>query len=152
MRFLAVFLGLMYPTLSKFFPTFEEELRLANGNIVPPQPVVYRGGGVVKLPRKACEWDVRQLYVSREVLEALLRKLVLQQCSNVRTAHGTVTDIVLDADGQSVKSANLRYPDGTTESLRSSLVIDATGTANGGESWIPRAAHRLTPTRQVCAG
>jgi len=121
----------MYPALVKLFPNFTEEVRAAGGSIAPPQPVVYRGGGVVKVPLTANEWDTRQLYISREVLEALLRKLVLRDFPNVTSLHGSAAD--LTAEGDTVKSVTVRLPDGCTQNIEGSVFLDCTGTTNGSE-------------------
>lgn len=127
--FYVVFLGLMYPALNKLFPGFNEEVKKAGGSVAPPQPVVYRGGGFVKLPMTAKEWDTRQLYISREVLEALLRRLVLERFPHVQAIHGNVTD--LTAEGDLIKSAVLKRPDGTVENIQGDFFLDCSGTANG---------------------
>jgi hypothetical protein len=124
-----VFLGLMYPALVKLFPNFVEEVKKAGGSIAPPQPVVYRGGGVVKVPLTANEWETRQLYISREVLEALLRKLVLRDFLNVTTLHGNATELI--ADGDIIYAVAVRLPDGSTKNIEGSVFLDCTGTTNG---------------------
>lgn len=119
----------MYPALMKLFPDFLEEVKKAGGSIAPPQPVVYRGGGFVKVPLTANEWDTRQLYISREVLEALLRRLVLERFPHVTAIHGNVSDLV--AEGDTVKAVALRRPDGSTENIAGDFFLDCSGTANG---------------------
>lgn len=121
----------MYPALTKLFPGFIEEVKKAGGSVAPPQPVVYRGGGFVKVPLTADEWETRQLYISREVLEALLRCLVLERFPHVTAIHGNVTD--LNATGDTVKSATLKRPDGSMENIEGDLFLDCSGTANGSE-------------------
>jgi hypothetical protein len=129
----AVFLGLMYPALMKLFPDFLEEVKKAGGSIAPPQPVVYRGGGFVKVPLTANDWDTRQLYISREVLEALLRRLVLERFPHVTAVHGNVSDLV--AEGDTVKSVAVRRPDGKTENIAGDFFLDCSGTANGSKDF-----------------
>lgn len=121
----------MYPALRKLFPDFIEEVKKAGGSIAPPQPVVYRGGDFVKVPLTADEWEIRQLYISREVLEALLRRLVLERFPHVTAIHGNVSDLV--AEGDTVKSATVKRPDGSIENIEGDLFLDCSGTANGSE-------------------
>lgn len=126
----------MYPALVKLFPDFVEEVKKAGGSIAPPQPVVYRGGGFVKVPLTANEWDTRQLYISREVLEALLRRLVLERFPHVKAVHGNVSDLILEGDV--VKSVTLRRPDGSNDKIEGELFLDCSGTTNGSKCLFPR--------------
>lgn len=161
LRSFSVFLGLMYPALTKLFPTFIEELRIAGGAVAPPQPVVYRGGGVVQVPTSSSEWDIRQLYISREVLEALLRKMVLRDHPNVKSIYANVTD--LKGSPGTVDTAVLRKADGSSEDLQGTVFIDATGTANGSKQNVvllqsrwdlanlnPCSRHRLVAKVGLC--
>lgn len=129
----------MYPALTRLFPNFVEEVKKAGGSIAPPQPVVYRGGGFVKVPVTANEWDTRQLYISREVLEALLRRLVLERFPHVQAIHGNVSDLV--AEGDTVKSAVVRRPDGSNYNVEGDLFLDCSGTANGSIGWLRKLGY-----------
>ena len=122
----------MHPALCKLFPGFESELKLAGGTVAPPQQVVFRGGGYVKLPSASRGWPVRQLYVSREVLEALLRRMLLHGHRNVSTLHGNAVRMNTTADRTHVESIVIRASDASEAAYPCAILIDASGTANAG--------------------
>lgn len=131
---LLVFLGLLYPSLCQLFPAFDSELRAEGGKVVPPHPVAFRGAGFLKLPdAKRDNWPVRQVYISREALEAMLRRLLLKNHSNVKASTALVTRILLDKnDSKRVAGLSVRYPEGRAEDVDASFVVDASGVACGG--------------------
>ena len=126
----------MHPALCKMFPGFEKELQLAGGTVAPPQQVVFRRGGFFKLPSAASGWPVRQLYLSREVLEALLRRMLLRDHSNVSTLHGNAIRMNTTVDRKTVESIVIRAHDAPEATYSCAILIDASGTATAGWCWV----------------
>ncbi|KAM0791043.1 hypothetical protein ACM66B_004339 [Microbotryomycetes sp. NB124-2] len=140
---LHLFLGLLHPALKAMFPSFETAFNEAGGKVVPPHPVSYKGTRCLQLPdAEKTGWPVRQLYISREALEALLRKLVLSTCSNVETRVGMAKGIVMSQDRKSVESVMVRSPDGQVDNVECAFVVDASGTTNGSIGWLKNAGFR----------
>ncbi|KAK4046352.1 hypothetical protein OIV83_006133 [Microbotryomycetes sp. JL201] len=148
-NFTVFFLGLMYPALKAMFSNFEPALYEAGGKIVPPHSVSYKGsgGGFQQLPdAQKTGWPVRQLYISREALEALLRRLLLSSCKNVDSRVGTAKGIVISQDHKRVGSVMVRSSDGQMENVECELIVDASGTTNGSIGWLKNAGFK-TPEK-----
>lgn len=128
----------MYPSLCQLFPNFESELAALGGKVLPPHSVIFRGAGFLQMPdANRDNWPVRQLYISREAFEALLRRLILKNHGNVRTDTALVTRLHLANDGsQKVAGVGMRYPDGRSTIIDTALVVDASGVASAGD--LPR--------------
>ncbi|KAK4052590.1 hypothetical protein OIO90_004218 [Microbotryomycetes sp. JL221] len=140
---LHLFLGLLYPSLKSMFANFDDELKQVGGKVVPPHSVSYKGTGFLQLPdANKTGWSVRQLYISREALEALLRKLVLNRCHNVEAQVGTVKGFQISQDKRAINAVSVRRKDGNIEDVACALVVDASGTTNGSIGWLKNAGFR----------
>lgn len=66
-------------------------------------------------------------FMTRELYERLLRRLVLNYSDRIRTKIGTVTALNADPnDPMTIRSVSVRLPDGDTEDIPATLVFGET--------------------------
>lgn len=126
-----VLLAILAPSLNSLFPSWDADMKAMGGSYAPPRPNGFRGAGFMRLPTS--NWPIRQIYFSREALEALLRRLILA-LAPVSSEVGTVTRLIPSPDRKTISAVVIRSPDGTSREVQAALVIDATGTTNGSAS------------------
>ena len=86
------------------------------------------GKRVLELPRDEFEEGKipRCFFMSREMYERLLRRLVLKRTTRIRWKVATATELRVDAtDPSNVSYVKVRNADGSEEDIPSSLVIGA---------------------------
>ncbi|KAL5526456.1 hypothetical protein ACEPAF_8179 [Sanghuangporus sanghuang] len=130
--------------LRKYFPSIDDEIRRTNGIISDYEVNCHcHGRHFMALPRQEFP-DGKQpkcFFMSRELYERLLRRLVLNYSDRIRIKIGTVTNLDADpADLVTISSVSVRLPDGDMEDIPATLVIDCTGGTQAGFKWLRRIA------------
>jgi hypothetical protein len=156
-RLIAGYQPFMLLALKRWFPDFESQV-LAVGGMIKSWTVGQYLSGLVtgdpayiqpearclpKHPNIPRDGKVPQtFYLSRVLLEPLLRSLVKQRYSSVRFLRGTVTGIVLGADKRRVTGVEYADENGGRVNLGCALFVDCTGMARMGVKWLQKLIYR----------
>ncbi|GJJ09117.1 hypothetical protein Clacol_003339 [Clathrus columnatus] len=135
--------------MKKMFSTaFEKELEHAGGRLTQQSETFYIKGVSSKTPTGFPSYYCNvggnntgvypyAITANRPSFETTLRRLVLQTCTEVEYLNGTVTDLVYDESSNRVTGVKVKRPDvEIIADLEGSLVIDATGSFQGGFRWL----------------
>ncbi|KAI5116397.1 hypothetical protein M0805_005865 [Coniferiporia weirii] len=139
-----VFQPLALYALRKLFPNADQEVRNADGRIADYEMNVHAyGRPVMKLPRHEYpDGKYPQcFFMSREMYERLLRRLVVNSSKRIRWVAGTATGVsTASGDPSTLSSVTVRTSEGVEENIAAALVIDCTGGTQAGLKWTRRVA------------
>ncbi|THH06443.1 hypothetical protein EW145_g4086 [Phellinidium pouzarii] len=152
-----IFQPLALLALRKLFPNVDEEVKNADGRIAAYEVNGHAfGRPIMKIPmHEYPDGNYPEcLFMTRELYERLLRRLVTQSSKRIRWVVGTATGInTVPGDPTTLSSVTIRTPEGNGEKIPAALVIDCTGGTQAGLKWLRRIAADTvnTETLQKCA-
>ncbi|KAH8117861.1 hypothetical protein DFH11DRAFT_1503246 [Phellopilus nigrolimitatus] len=131
--------------LRKLFPDADEEIKSSDARIVPLEVNVHSyGKEIMKLPKDEYpDGNYPQcFFMTREMYERVLRRLVLNSSKRIRSVVGTATGVkTIPGDPTTLSSVTVRAAEGAEENVPATLVIDCTGGTQAGLKWIRRIAN-----------
>ncbi|GJJ09116.1 hypothetical protein Clacol_003338 [Clathrus columnatus] len=128
--------------MEEMFPTFESELKHIGGKLILETESFYIQGAPTKLPSGYPHYSggvyPPVIVASRPAFETTLRRLVLRTCKEIEYVNGTVTDLIYDGEvgNNRVTGVKVKLANGETTNMEGSLVVDATGSSQGGFRWL----------------